>query len=754
MTRLAGTEIFWTTLLVLFAILALANLIGRLWSPAFPPRLQEAARLYLSPVMGLAILTIVAGIVGRHLALGNTIAVPAASAALLATALYFEKNLSEAGRHLAYITLFAIICGTSVLAPLYVYGALNSHNDTFTYLAQGNWLQGHAFSETISADNATPSSTQVALYQAAGLRMGASFLLAFFQALLNLRWSSAIYPALVIAGVSACCLAIGFPIARRLRVLRLDLQLALLALPALSVGGLVFGANYGFLPQTFGLAFGGAALFAAGPLLTKATRAEATLQVVGAAIPVSLLLVAAIFSYSEIVPFLFAALGISGLFVACKSNSKRNVLLFGISLAVATLMVTNTELVRLYSALLMQAGAVVGSPVDWRPTSFFAHGIGVHAGAWDSIELNYFGLVWAVLVGIIFVVIVVKTPGREPWPDSVAVVPALTILVVFAVTFLYFRYGVASPFPVGVGQSWSQFKLAEWAHPFLSLILLAGLCSRLTFASHRRGPVILALVFFTTVAAGVGAIARTKPLMDYYRGVNNLEAFYGDFRKAVSESCPPLAPIYLKLNGSHLKFRQMAALYLEDRVLRSDWKDDGYIFPLLPSDQRQAKLEKGDCIVEPIEDGGLELPVVVGPFRVGMFDGRNRFFLSSSSGDYGQEGTVTDRWWWVRQSARFKFEPLLQSEGSPVMARITFGYRVRTDQTLVVEVGDDDHLLHKFTVKGRTDMPARFDEGVSIPYGRPIVVRISTDGISSSLSLGDSRSAAFVVQNVSIVVPN
>ncbi len=39
----------------------------------------------------------------------------------------------------------------------------------------------------------------------------------------------------------------------------------------------------------------------------------------------------------------------------------------------------------------------------------------------------------------------------------------------------YFRYFVASPFPIGHGQSWSQFKLAEWAFPFAFSFFLMNL---------------------------------------------------------------------------------------------------------------------------------------------------------------------------------------------------------------------------------------------------------------------------------------
>src|SRR5213076_3389526 len=91
--------------------------------------------------------------------------------------------------------------------------------------------------------------------------------LALLQSLLHLSWAYAAYPTLLIAAVSSCCLSLGFPLARQLRPMRRALRLMLLALPAFSLGGLTFGANFGFMPQTLGMALAAGALFMAGPVL-------------------------------------------------------------------------------------------------------------------------------------------------------------------------------------------------------------------------------------------------------------------------------------------------------------------------------------------------------------------------------------------------------------------------------------------------------------------------------------------------------
>lgn len=49
--------------------------------------------------------------------------------------------------------------------------------------------------------------------------------------------------------------------------MRRSQRLLLLALPAFGLGGLTFGANFGFMPQTLGMALAAGALFMAGPVL-------------------------------------------------------------------------------------------------------------------------------------------------------------------------------------------------------------------------------------------------------------------------------------------------------------------------------------------------------------------------------------------------------------------------------------------------------------------------------------------------------
>jgi hypothetical protein len=621
MSRLLGTQIFWTTVVVVPLLLAAMTMVGRLWSSAWPTEFRQSARFYLAPVLGLATLVLIASVLGQHLPLGDTIVVPLVLLFILIVALRLDSSRPELVRHLIIVGMFGILCGTSVLAPLYTNGAINAHNDTFTYLAQSNWLQQNAFSTQIPAEQVTPAGTQIRLYQLASLRMGASYLLAFFQALLNIRWSYSIYPAVVIAAMSACCLAIGFPLAELLERLPIRVRLALLALPSFSLGGLVFGANQGFLPQTIGLAVTAGAVFATGAALTWISSERRSFgSVIAVALPIAMLVAAAIFAYSEMAPFLVAAIGLSGLCFAIWSGAWRDVCIFGCAVALLTLMLSNFELLRAYNGLRTQAGAVVGSPVEWSIFGFVAHAIGMQAGAWDNQRFTYFEIAW----GLILALVVLSNFRSISWGSirsaGPLLIPALLLLFGFSCGLVYFRYAVASPFPVGKGQSWSQFKLMEWAHPFVAALILAVLASFLAGSRRSYHRIVLVLLGAAALGSCYIGVLRTRGMMSYYAGVADLDAFYRDFHRTVLTACPLGSPVYLALGGSSLKFREMASLYLADRDVRSDWRDDDYIYHMMPLARVDLSPAKGDCLVEPNTIAVSAEPMtVIGPVRVGVF---------------------------------------------------------------------------------------------------------------------------------------
>jgi hypothetical protein len=749
-------SIFWTTLLSVVVILTLATLIGRAWGGLFPYRLRGIARFYLAPVLGLATLTIIASLLGRVLPLGNSVIVPVLVVSLMLWALVRELNITQAFRQSVWVSLFGLACGASVLGPLFASGAFNAHNDGFTYLVHSNWLQVHAFGDAIGAEQVTPLTTQVALYQQEGFRMGGSFLLALAQSLLNLQWSYEVYPAVVISAISACCLAIGFPLARALRTILSRIRLAILALPAFTLGGLVFGANLGFLPQTLGLSIGAGLLFAVGPLFQWVSIGGVSSRAIAkAALPAAALSSAAVFAYSELAPFLVVAILGSGFILALRFRAWGRVVVFtGLLLGISSLLL-NTELIRAYAALRTQSSVIVGSPVDWSLFGYVAHAFGLHGGAWDGFQwtmpessgsvLFYLGLVLMGLVGL-----VVLAGGRTLARTSLsgALIPAAVVLMVFCTGLLYFRYFVPSPFPKGMGQSWSQFKLADWAHPFaMAFALLAMIHLRQRMGKYFDH-VMMSLFVVGLVSATLIGVTRTTPLIQYYGGARDLNRFYQDFRQTVLANCPGSASVYLALNGQHHKFRQMAVYFLPDRVTTSDWMDDGYIFARLPVERRSQALNAGDCVVEPVALGGwLSKGATIGAFRIGVFDGQGQVRIVSVDGAYDRETDGINWWHWVERKVSFKFQSLyIPKEATHV--KLHFEYATRGKQTLTVHIRTRDGSSRKLSINSEGGSLARFEKIIDLPPSELADISFETDGRASRLGEQDARVAAWIIRNL------
>lgn len=752
-------SIFWITLFSLATLLTLATLLGRIVAALYPYRLRGPARFYLSPVLGLAMLTLLASFMGRILPLGNSIIPPIFIVSLLVWALAREPHIVVALRHALLVSIFGIFCGASILGPLYAYGAFNAHNDGFTYLVHANWLQEHAFRETISAQSVTPATTQISLYQQAGFRMGGSFLLALAQALLNLRWSYEAYPAVLIAAIAACCLAIGFPLTRALLSIRRSTRLALLAFPAFSLGGLVFGANLGFLPQTLGLTLGAGLLFSGGPIFRWLVAATPPITlIVRTVLPTAMLLAAAVFAYSELAPFLLAAMAGSGILLALRRHGRMRLLLYIVLLFALSALLLNTELIRAYSALHTQSSAVVGSPVDWSLLGYAAHSLGIHGGAWDGFQWStpenawssffILGIVLSVLI-VLIILMVRRALARNTMNGEL--LPAALVLMLFFVGLLYFRYFVPSPFPKGTGQSWSQFKLADWSHPFAAAFVILGAISLRKCIGKYFAPVVGTLSLLGLISATYIGIARTTPLMQYYGDPRDLNHFYQEFRRTVLADCSLTSPIFLALNGPNHKFRQMAAYFLSGREVNSDWMDDGYIYPHLPIERRTQAVIPGNCVIEPItEDGWLQRGATIGPFRVGIYDGQGRIRITSVTGAYDRETDGGNWWHWVEKRVAFKLQPLHFAKESN-QTKLSFEYGTRGVQTLTVHIQTRTSDIRRFELHSEGKTLALAENVIDLPPNELTEVSIETSGQATPLSEQDKRIAAFIIRNVKIV---
>jgi hypothetical protein len=752
--------IFGTTLFSVVIILVSTTILGRAWAAFFPLRLQSLARFYLAPVMGLATLIIMASWMGRFIALGDSVLVPALVMGLVGFALSREPNLWQAIRHGLCNSIFAIACSVSILSPLLIYGGFNAHNDAFTYLAHSNWLQSHAFSEVIAKEQVTPLTTQIALYQNGGFRMGASFLLGLVQSLLNLEWSYEVYPSISISSISACCLAMGFPLAGLLRSIHRNARLMLLALPSFTIGGLIFGANFGFLAQEVGLSMSAGLLFALGPTLRLLSGHGNSARSIGkAAVPVSVLFAATVYAYSELTPLILPTLIISGFFIALRYQSWKKVFFYvGLQLGLASLYL-NSEIFRVLAALKVQSAVVVGGAVNWLLPGYFAHVLGCHGGAWDKFQWSlpenigsasfYLGVV---ITGVLTIVLLLNSRSTVRVMLNGKLLPAGSFLLIAFAGFIYFRYFVISPFPTGKGQSWNQFKLTEWAHPFamaFTLLAISGLLKHI----GKYIETIITIVFLIglCVAANFGE-KRISPLIQYYGGTRNLYLFYQEFRQTILTTCDNEFPvsIYLALNGQHHKFRQMATYFLPDYNINSDWMDDNVIYGQLSIDRRTKAPTAGDWVVEPADDcfylrGGTG----IGRYRVGKFESSTKVKIKNAIGAFDRESDGVNWWHWVERKVSFQLQQM-QDGKTPLKTKLRFEYSTRDFQTLTVNLLTGDGTSRQFSIESNGKGIGTFEKTVSMSPGELAEISIETDGNPSYISEKDSRCAAWMIRNLNV----
>ena len=274
-------------------------------------------------------------------------------------------------------------------------------------------------------------------------------------------------------------------------------------------------------------------------------------------------------------------------------------LVFAAVTVALTALLLNVEIERSVVSLLAQRNAVVGNAVDWSLLGFLAHALGTHGGAWDILQwTNGTGSlrIGAAITLLVLAAVVVNIRGLKQACLEGPILLSGLIVVILACALLVFRYAAANPFGSGTGQSWSQFKLTDWAHPFMFSIVAGAILAAPRFgALFRRGMIVAAIA--TAIFGLAVAPDRFLPVRLTYPGIRDWNKFYLSVRGLVADRCPGKV-VYLGLNGSDHKLRQMLALLLDDWRLKADWRDDGYISSRLPIERRNEAPEAGDCMIE------------------------------------------------------------------------------------------------------------------------------------------------------------
>jgi hypothetical protein len=746
-----STHILTTTTLSLVIILFYATFIGRMMALCFPSDLRQAIRFYLAPAFGLALTLIFIAVFGRYRPFGDSPLFILLVMIMTGLAIATEKNKAEAFRHGLTIAIFGLFSCFSLLSALYYAGALNPHNDTFTYIAQGDWLQTSPFRALLTDENVTPAATQIALYQHEGFRMGGTYLLGLFQSLLNIRWAFDIYPAIVCASVAASCLVIGYPAARAVVAWPAWARLAPLVIIGNSLGGLSFAAHFGFMPQGFGLLFGAAFLFCYGriiPLIAEGTLTNS--QILALSFPLALLFASSVFSYSEIAPFLVLSAVLATIVASVSYRVIKPFLLIATATLVLCILFLNIEIIRSYRALHIQSAAVVGSPIDWPLIGYIAHAFGLHGGGWDTKQWSIGGVDWVkdapylIALALLFLLFLVSVVLSWRSVSLITLLPTFFIVILFAAGLIYFRYFVRNPFPVGTGQSWSQFKLSDWSQIFVSAILL---CFILPLAARTRfskilfaAGALLSLVFATQISAD-----RSGVIITYYPKPN-LSAHLRELRDTVLNVCRTKGEFYLDLEGNDHKYRQLISVYLADRHLKSNWHDDGYVEMSLPAKWRNEPLKPDDCIIEPAVQTPGASGTVLGLVRIRSgIDPNGEIGIRLAESVNAKETSPTDWWVWVSRKASFTVQTRAVTNAS-TKAQLTFGIAAAQAQNITVSLegsnGTERQIIAVPAGESQYTLP------ISMEARDLRTIVFTSDAEPQRLSPRDARTANFMLRNL------
>lgn len=744
--------IFLASITIIFSLIFLVISIGRHLTNLLPEGIRASIGFYVAPLLGLAALVLASTVYGWVSPFSINISLPLVIA-ITAVCVKFEKRPSELVADWLVVSVFTMIASFPVLAPLFRFDSFNPFHDAFTYLAHGQWLQTHAFSEAALPSGNFPAETQIVLYQTAGHRMGASFFLALVQSLFNLEWSYYAYLATGGFVFSLGSLALGGVIQQVTPVPR-KVALFLCTVPAFSVNGFIYGVQHGFFPQTFGLSFaaGIAAIFVG--LVGYILNEKPTLRVQFLSIlPLAVCIAAFLITYNDMLPPIGASMGLFLFIVGWLQRDKAlRIVIFGSLLAMQTMAMVNIEGVRIlrnfiHTVVGAASGLVhFGWPVLWSPVQFVALTFGLKSpfgDHWlDKVTSKY------IFPFVLFLIFAILIRILRKKPKNLMILFLICINVIFWVAFLKFRF--ASPGPEGeVGNTFLQFKIAKWLSPFNLGVLAIAMAWVYTFLDRYR--FLYKYVFLFLFAGGMiyqnNTVAQ-RFIQQFQDEMMQLRSPFNvllDLRSRVAQ-IPKEKVIYLGIPHEHHKITQMVAYVLSDRRLAGKY-EDGYLRGSIPEAEREMPLEVADWMIQlkpaaTFDENPMDR---IGPFllRRAPF---SFYVLDSIAGAYATEVGENKTWNWVKDVIEYRFHLV----GKAQKTKLAFQYLLAGDpRVLHVEIKDSGGNLLTFfnlPIKGGW---GEFKSPALEINSDSVVIRISADGVPVRLSSHDPRETKFMIQNLS-----
>jgi hypothetical protein len=544
---------FFITLLRTLAWVTIFGVAGQAFMRATK---TLSANEHYAPAVGMAIFILVSVIFGWTSGIRQWNALPV-TLIIICISVFLGKDWIILTKQLGFLLICAIPIAIVNLAVLGIFGDYNTGNDTFTYLVHGQWLQSHSFGEMPADIEHHPAFSQITIYQRLGWRMGMSFLLGWVQAAGSMEWSYETYPVLATTALIAGALAIG-GLSSRLSQSGTLFCGVWTVVAGIVAGGFNYGAVRGFLPQMGALTLLTVLLGTLSGLEYGKTPGVRVLL-----LPV-LILGALGYAYSEIIPFVGLTLVIFFLLEAYRLRSC-SPLVAATILMTGTLVAWNFEIARMAQAICSQSKAVVGWPINWSSFEFFCHSCGILAADGRWVFPNSLGILAGILAGALLCTTLIKIRERFPF---------IIYAGLLVVAFVYFRLAAANPWSIGYGQSWSQFKLANWISPAVLVLLGIGMAG--LFKTRRVLCVSVMALWVLSGAYGQIELASKsmpticKELHRPYHPLKIYEELLGNIHRVGNGT------LYIPPHTFSVKRQQLGSYFLYQIPLEADWRKDDY----------------------------------------------------------------------------------------------------------------------------------------------------------------------------------
>jgi len=732
---------YFGSIFILIILLSIITILGRPVCELLPFRVRPSAKLLLSPVIGLSILTLAATFTSWIFRATPYLCVPI-TLLLTGVAFYFDRNKGILLKHLSLLWGYAAASSGAAFFGLLRYDCFNPFNDAFTYLVHSQWLQQHSYREPALVSGFFPSLTQVALYQQTGLRMGASFFMSWVQGMFGAPWSYLVYPVAVTLPLIAGCLVIGYCASLNSYGRYKPFLIAFFA--AVGLNGFTFGISYGFLPQTYGIAFAIGSLLVLGIANTRLSKVRTWTEVFLLAIPCALLFSGMVYCYSEIVPFATFAILLASVYFLLRRDCSHGLVRFYSAFFVEVAVLVNLEMPRAFFAILLQSKSLVGWPVDWRIIDFAAHSFGFRGGSGDEVWLLGSPVISVLFLAALLIPLYLNRKALISNRFS-ELLPCIAFILISGAFFLYYRYGLSSPWPNGTGQSWSQFKIANWVSAFC--MVLVGL----SVMQATKRPNLYRVLLFILISCSLAGVYWNYSLADHrtknFRREVGSESPFSELttlRSYTKSFVKPDQKIYLELPNIHHKLRQMVSYFLCDSELAGDWNDDEF-FSGLPGDQQSIPLSSSTYMVKFLDQDQLRdlLPRFGNLVFVKTPDYIVR--LKSVEGGYDRETDDTGWWCWTSNVLKFQYE--IEGE-RPKSMSIRFQYLCAFGRSInVTAQGSDSSEEMVIQSQGGWDTCV-----VEVPYSKDhFDITFTSPEPAVRLSDSDPRMAKFLIKNLEVV---